>query len=54
MTDDTLTGEFQVDLPRDLLAAATRPPRRKGEEYRVETWRPSWLTRLSELLVGKD
>lgn len=54
MTDNSMTGTFQITLPQELLSAATRKDAPKNEELRVEGWRTSWLTRVSELIVGKD
>ncbi len=54
MADNSLTGTYRLDLPKDLLAEAERVAQRKDRQLRVEGWRRSWLTRLSELLVGKD
>jgi hypothetical protein len=53
MADNSMTGTFQMDLPKDLLSASKRVAP-KTEQLRVEGWRNSWLTRISELLVGKD
>ncbi len=54
MLDHTMTGTFQADLPKDLLAESKRAPKPKGDPLHVEGWRSSWLSRISELLVGKD
>ena len=54
MADDSLTGTFQLDLPEDLLSEANRAPKSRTEQLRVEGWRNSWLSRIAELLVGKD
>jgi hypothetical protein len=54
MADNSLTGTFQLNLPKDLLSEASRVPKVKPEHLRVEGWRISWLSRISELLVGKD
>jgi hypothetical protein len=54
MPDNSLTGTFQINLPKDLLAESKRVPKPKNEQLRVEGWRNSWMTRISELLVGKD
>jgi hypothetical protein len=41
--------------PKDLLTEAKRQkPRPVSERLKVEGWRSSWLTRLSEMLIGKD
>jgi hypothetical protein len=54
MTDNSMTGTFQISLPKDLLSEAKRAPKLKNEQLRVEGWRNSWLSRISEILVGKD
>ena len=54
MADNSMTGTFQLNLPKELLSEATRQSKPKKEQLRVEGWRNSWLSRLSELLVGKD
>jgi len=54
MADNSLTGTFQLNLPKDLVSEAKRQPKPKAEELHVEGWRTSWLSKLSELLVGKD
>ncbi len=52
MTDHTMTGTFQV--PQDLLSEARRTAKQKGDQLHVEGWRNSWLSRIAEMLVGKD
>jgi hypothetical protein len=54
MADNSMTGTFQITLPQELLTASQRTAAPKNEQLRVEGWRNSWLTRVSELLVGKD
>ena len=54
MADNSMTGAFRLSLPKDLVSAASRQPAPKPELLRVEGWRTSWLSRLTELLVGKD
>jgi hypothetical protein len=54
MADESRPETFQLTLPRELLAAASRQPKPKTEQLRVEGWRTSWLTRVSEVFVGKD
>src|SRR5258708_9303600 len=54
MADNSMTGTFQIDFPKDLLSESKRAPQPKNEQLRVEGWRNSWLSRISELLVGKD
>jgi hypothetical protein len=55
MADNSMTGAYQLNLPKDLLSEAKRQqPKPNKDQLRVEGWRTSWLSRLSELLVGKD
>lgn len=54
MADNSLTGTYQLNLPKDLVQEAKRQPKQIKEQLRVEGWRTSWLSRISELLVGKD
>jgi hypothetical protein len=54
MVDKSMTGTFQINLPKDLVSESRRQPKPKKEELKVEGWRTSWLSRFSELLVGKD
>jgi hypothetical protein len=54
MADNSMTGSFQLNLPKDLLSEAKRAPRVKTEQLHVEGWRNSWLSRIAELVVGKD
>ena len=54
MADNSMTGAFQLNLPKDLLSEAKRAPKAKSDELRVEGWRNSWLSRVAEKLVGKD
>lgn len=54
MADNTLTGTFQIKLPQDLITEAKRVSKNKPEALRVEGWRNSWLSKISEMLVGKD
>ena len=54
MGDKSMTGTFQLNLPKELLSEARRQPKPKNEQLRVEGWRNSWLSRIAELLVGKD
>ncbi|HEX3914946.1 MAG TPA: hypothetical protein VHW71_15700 [Steroidobacteraceae bacterium] len=51
MADNTMTGTFKI--PQDLLSEAKRA-NLKNDRLHVEGWRNSWLSRLAELLVGKD
>jgi hypothetical protein len=52
--DKSMTGTYQINLPKDLLSEARKQPKAKKEHLKVEGWRTSWLTRVSEMLVGKD
>jgi hypothetical protein len=54
MADNSLTGAYQLNLPKDLLSEAKRQPKQNKDQLRVEGWRTSWLSRISEILVGKD
>lgn len=54
MADQSMTGTFQFQLPKDLVSESKRQPKPKGEHFSVEGWRNSWLSRIAELLVGKD
>jgi hypothetical protein len=51
MADNSMTGTFQI--PQDLLSEAKRS-KPKNDRLHVEGWRNSWLSRLTEMLVGKD
>ena len=52
--DKSMTGTFQLNLPKDLLSEAKRQSKPKKEELKVEGFRTSWLSRVSEILVGKE
>jgi hypothetical protein len=54
MSDDSMTGTFRLSLPQELLTEASRHYEPKPEMLRVEGWRTSWLSRLAELLLGKE
>ena len=54
MVDKSMTGTFQVNLPKDLLSEARRQTKPKNEQLKVEGWRSAWLSKGSEMLVGKD
>ena len=54
MVDKSMTGTFQINLPKELLSEARRQPKPKNEQLKVEGWRSSWLSKVSEMLVGKD
>jgi hypothetical protein len=52
MSDNSMTGTFQI--PKDLLDHAKRAAKPKSEGLRVEGWRNTWLSRIAEMLIGKD
>jgi hypothetical protein len=52
MADNSMTGTFRI--PKDLLSEAARISKPKSDRLHVEGWRNSWLSRLAEMLVGKD
>jgi hypothetical protein len=54
MADQSMTGTFRFELPKDLVSESKQQPKPKGEHFQVEGWRNSWLTRIAELIVGKD
>lgn len=54
MIDKSMTGSYQINLPKDLLSEARKQPKPKKEHLKVEGWRTNWLTRVSEMLIGKD
>jgi hypothetical protein len=55
MADKSMTGTFQLNLPKELLSEAQRRQSKpKAEQLRVDGFRYSWLSRLSEMLVGKE
>jgi hypothetical protein len=54
MVDKSMTGTFQLNLPKELLSESKRQPKPKNEALKVEGWRSSWLSKVSEMLVGKD
>jgi hypothetical protein len=54
MVDKSMTGTFQLNLPKDLLSEARRQSKPKKEQLKVEGFRSSWLSRVSEILIGKE
>jgi hypothetical protein len=50
----SMTGTFQINLPKDLVSESRRQPKPKNEQLKVEGWRTSWFSRFSEMLIGKD
>jgi hypothetical protein len=54
VADKPMTSTFQFDLPKDLIAEAKRQPKPNNEQLKIDGWRNSWLSRLSEILIGKD
>jgi hypothetical protein len=53
VADHSMTEASQLNLPKELVLEAKRQSKAKNEQFRVEGWRHSWLSRISELLVGK-
>ena len=53
MSQDT-TEKVQFNLPQELVSEAARQAKPGHDQFKVEGWRTSWLSRLSELLAGKD
>ena len=53
MADHSLTGAFRIALPKDLVSESKRATKPKSEQLKIDGMRTSWLTRLSEVLVGK-
>jgi hypothetical protein len=50
-----MTGTFQFTVPSDLLTEAQRQTKQPGkDQLKVEGWKTTWLSRLSELVIGKD
>jgi hypothetical protein len=54
MIDYSKTGTFQDGLPQDLVSESRRQQKPKEDELKVEGWRSSWLSKVSEMLVGED
>jgi hypothetical protein len=54
MIDHTSTGTFQIPFPQDLLLESKRVPKPTMDQLKVEGWRNSWLSRLAEMLIGKE
>jgi hypothetical protein len=55
MIDDSMTGNSELEFPKELLSEAKRSSAKlENEQLHVEGWRNSWLSRIGELLVGKD
>jgi len=54
MSDKSMPGTFQIELPKDLLNEAKRIPKAKPDQFKVEGWRNSWLSRISEMFVGRE
>ena len=54
MIDPAMTGTFQIELPKELIAHAKHSRLVKSNELHVEGWRGSWLSRLVERFVGED
>ena len=54
MIDKSMQDSYQINLPKDPLSEARKQPKPNREHLKVEGWRTSWLTRVSERLIGKD
>ncbi len=54
MIDKSKQDSYQIDLPKELLSEAEKQPKPEQEHLEVEGFRTSWLTRVSEMLIGKD
>ncbi len=54
MIDESMKGAYQINLPKDLLTESKKQPKPKKEQLKVEGFRTSWLSRVSELLIGQD
>ena len=54
MADHSMTGTFRLELPKDLISEAQRAAKKPKDNLRVEGWRSSWLSRISEKLIGED
>jgi hypothetical protein len=52
MSDNTMTGTFSI--PKELLSEAKRTSNTKSDKLKVEGWGHSWLSRIAEMVVGKD
>lgn len=54
MSEDSPTGTFQLELPTELLCEARRVAIVADRQLVVESWRPSWLSRVCELFAGEE
>ncbi|HEY3655946.1 MAG TPA: hypothetical protein VGL34_13355 [Steroidobacteraceae bacterium] len=54
MADNSMTETVELNLPEDLVFEAQRHAKPNDDQLHVEGWRTSWLSRISEMLVGKD
>lgn len=54
MVDDSMIQKFKLNLPQDLLSESQRQDTPSSTKLQIEGWRPSWLSKISEILVGKD
>ncbi len=53
MADTSMSETTQFFPPKDLVAEAKRQPKQPlSDRLLVEGWRKSWLSRLSERLIG--
>jgi hypothetical protein len=55
MAEHSATDSYQIQLPAELISEAQRQPRPVSrDQLKVEGWRTSWLSRLTELLAGRE
>jgi hypothetical protein len=55
MSDASMTGSFQIKLPRELAQQVKKSTAGRPAKMQVEQWKTSWISRLIErLIVGKD
>lgn len=54
MGDNARSDASQISFPPELLQASQHAAKRAADQLRVEGFRHSWFSRLSELLIGKD
>ncbi|MFI4889457.1 MAG: hypothetical protein ACHQIL_02895 [Steroidobacterales bacterium] len=54
MAENSSTSTYQVNFPQELLLEAQRVPKPTSDQLRVDAWRNSWLSRLAEMLIGKE
>ena len=54
MSQNQGSATQEIPFAQDLLHVAKRVPKPSQEQLRIEGWRGSWLSRLAEVLVGRD